>query len=383
MSKDLYEILGVSKDATQDEIKKAYRKLAMKYHPDKNQGDEKAEEKFKEINSAYEVLSDESKRAQYDRYGPDAFNRAQGYGGGGFSGSFDFDDIFDIFGDAFSGFGGGFSSSGRRTSNPNQPRKGQDMRIRMTISFEEAAFGVKKEIELPIEESCEDCKGTGAKNGTALETCPVCGGEGIVTERKQTMFGVMMNQSVCHNCNGTGKVIKEKCTHCSGKGRIKKNHNITIDIPGGVDNQNTVRVRGKGQGGYNGGTSGDLLVIITVSPHPIFERDGYDVRLDMPITFVQAALGDEVEVPTLDGKVKYKIPEGTQSGTTFRLKNKGIKYVRGNMRGDQLIRVIVEVPKSLSDEQKGILRNFAKVSGKEVNEQSTNFLEKIKKFFSD
>lgn len=380
MDKDYYEILGVNKDSTESEIKKAYRKLAMKYHPDRNQGDKDAEEKFKEINLAYEVLSDKEKRAQYDRFGPDAFKQGQGFGG--FSQSFDFDDIFDIFGDAFTGFGGGGFSSGRRP-DPNAPRKGRDMRIKMSITFEEAAFGVRKDIEIPIDESCIKCKGTGAKNGTAYEKCSVCYGTGMVTEKKQTMFGVMMNQTVCNNCSGTGRVIKEKCDNCHGDGRIKKNKKISIDIPGGVDNNNTVRVKGKGQGGYNGGPAGDLLVIISVKPHPLFTRDGYDVRLDMPITFVQAALGDEVEVPTLDGKVKYKIPEGTQSGTTFRLRNKGINYIRGNMRGDQLIRVIVEVPKSLSEEQKNILRQFAKVSGKEVNEQSTNFLEKIKKFFKE
>lgn len=382
MNKDYYEVLGVAKDATQDEIKKAYRKLAMKYHPDKNQGDEKAEEKFKEINAAYEVLSDEKKRAQFDRFGADAFTGAgAGQGFGGFSSAnFDFDDIINDF------FGGGFSSRGFSSSSQssyNAPRKGADLRIRMTITFEEAAFGVQKEINIPIEENCASCNGTGAKDAKSLETCPVCNGTGTISEQRQTLFGVMMNQRVCDNCKGTGKVIKEKCSSCKGNGRVKENRKITIDIPAGVDDKNTVRVRGKGNGGYNAGPAGDLLVIITVKDHEFFKRDGYDVRLEMPITFVQAALGDEVEVPTLDGKVKYKIPEGTQSGTTFRLKNKGINYIQRNMRGDQLITVVVEVPKFLSDEQKDILREFAKVSGNEVNEQSSNFLDKIKRFFSD
>lgn len=384
MNKDYYEILGVPKDASEDEIKKAYRKLAMKYHPDKNQGDKKAEEKFKEINGAYEVLSDKQKRAQYDRFGADSFNNggAGGFGGfGGFSGGgFDFDDIIsDIFGGGFSGFGA--SSSSSRGSNYNAPRRGADIRVRMSITFEESAFGVKKEIKLPIEETCSHCGGSGAESSADMDTCPDCNGTGTITEKKQTMFGVMMNQHVCDRCGGRGKIIKKKCSHCGGRGRVKTEKNVTVNIPAGIDDQNTLRVKGRGQGGYNGGPAGDLLVIITVLPHPLFKREGYDVRLDMPITFVQAALGDEMEVPTLEGKVKYKIPEGTQSGTVFRLKNKGIKTLRGNSKGDQLIKVIVEVPKSLSDEQKNILKEFSKVSGKEVNEQSTNFLEKVRKFF--
>lgn len=385
-SKDYYELLGVNKDASEQEIKKAYRKLAMKYHPDKNQGNKEAEEKFKEINAAYEVLSDKDKRAKYDRFGPDAFSGAgagAGGGFGGFSSSFDFDDIFgDLFGSGFgSAFGGGFSQ--KRSSNKRSPRKGQNIRIRLTISFEEAAFGVSKELEIPVEDSCQFCKGSGAKDGTAKKKCETCGGSGYVKTQVNTMFGTMINQSVCSTCSGTGEVIIEKCSHCSGSGRIKSKRKVKVEIPAGIDNQNVLRVSGQGQGGYNSGPNGDLEVIITVKPHPLFKRDGNDIKIEMPITFVQAALGDEVEVPTIDGKVKYKIPEGTQSGTVFRLKGKGIKSVRGSSRGDELITVIVEVPRSLTDEQKDILRDFAKKTGNEVNEQSKNFLDKLREFFTD
>lgn len=382
--KDFYELLGVNKDATDQEIKKAYRKLAMKYHPDKNQGNKDAEEKFKEINEAYEVLSDKEKRANYDRFGPDAYNSAGGFGGGGFSGAnFDFDDIFDMFSGFGSGGGfGGFSSRSNRNT-AKMPRKGQDVRIKLSITFEEAAFGIKKEVEIPIEDSCQFCKGTGAKNGTSKERCKTCNGEGVITKTVRTPFGSMMNQSVCTDCNGTGERIIEKCDHCNGTGRIKSKKKVSIEIPGGIDDQNILRVSGQGQAGYNGGPRGDLQVVVAVKPHQIFKRDGYDVRLDMPITFVQAALGDEVEVPTLDGKVKYKIPEGTQSGTTFRLKGKGINVLHSKSRGDQLITVIVEVPKSLSEKQKEALREYAKITGNEVNEQSKNFLDKLRDFFKD
>ena len=382
--KDFYELLGVNKDATDQEIKKAYRKLAMKYHPDKNQGNKDAEEKFKEINEAYEVLSDKEKRANYDRFGPDAYNSTGGFGGGGFSGAnFDFDDIFDMFSGFGSGGGfGGFSSRSSRNT-AKMPRKGQDVRIKLSITFEEAAFGIKKEVEIPIEDSCQFCKGTGAKNGTSKEKCKTCNGEGVITKTVRTPFGSMMNQSVCTDCNGTGERIIEKCDHCNGTGRIKSKKKVSIEIPGGIDDQNILRVSGQGQAGYNGGPRGDLQVVVAVKPHQIFKRDGYDVRLDMPITFVQAALGDEVEVPTLDGKVKYKIPEGTQSGTTFRLKGKGINVLHSKSRGDQLITVIVEVPKSLSEKQKEALREYAKITGNEVNEQSKNFLDKLRDFFKD
>lgn len=380
--KDFYELLGVNKDATDQEIKKAYRKLAMKYHPDKNAGDKEAEEKFKEINEAYEVLSDKEKRERYDRFGPDAYDSA-GFGGGGFSGAgFDFDDLFS---DLFSGFGGGFGGFSSRSSrnSAKMPRKGQDIRIKLTITFEESAFGVKKDIELPAEDNCQFCNGTGAKDGTSKEKCKTCNGEGMITKTVRTPLGTMMNQSVCPDCHGTGEKIIDKCTHCSGTGRIKDKKKISIDIPAGIADQNTLKIQGQGQAGYNGGPRGDLLVVITVKPHQMFKRDGYDVKLDMPITFVQAALGDEVEVPTLDGKVKYKIPEGTQSGTVFRLKGKGVHQLHSKARGDQLIKVIVEVPKSLSEKQKDALREYAKITGNEVNEQSKNFLDKLRDFFKD
>ena len=354
--KDFYELLGVNKDASDQEIKKAYRKLAMKYHPDKNQGNKEAEEKFKEINEAYEVLSDKDKRAKYDRFGPDAYNtQGGGFSGGGFSGEFDFGDIFsDLFGGGgFGGFGG-FSSG-----------------------------NVKKEIEVPIEENCQFCKGTGAKDGTAKEKCTTCNGEGVITNTVRTPLGTMMNQSVCPDCHGTGERITEKCTHCKGTGRIKEKRKVTVDIPAGIDDQNILRVSGQGQAGYNGGPKGDLQVVVTIQKHKIFKREGYDVHLEMPITFVQAALGDEVEVPTLDGKVKYKIPEGTQSGTVFRLRSKGITRLHSKSRGDQLIKVIVEVPKSLSEKQKEALREYARITGSEVNQQSKNFLDKLRDFFTE
>ncbi|TRW27924.1 molecular chaperone DnaJ [Criibacterium bergeronii] len=381
--KDYYELLGVNKDATEQDIKKAYRKLAMKYHPDKNQGNKDAEEKFKEINEAYEVLSNKDKRAKYDRFGPDAFTNGGSAGAGGFGGfsssSFDFEDIFsDLFGGGFGG--GGFS---QKRNNSKSPRKGQTVRIRLSISFEEAAFGVSKDLEIPVEDSCQFCKGTGAKDGTSKKTCETCHGQGYVSNTVRTPFGTMMNQSPCPTCGGTGEVILEKCTHCGGTGRLKNKRKVKLDIPAGIDDQNVLRVQNQGQGGYNGGPNGDLEVIVTVKPHPLFKRNGNDIHIDMPITFVQAALGDEVEVPTIDGKVKYKIPEGTQNGTIFRLKGKGIKYLRGSSRGDELIKITVEVPKSLSDEQKDVLRQFAKITGSEVNEQSKNFLDKLRDFFKE
>ncbi|MDO4719474.1 MAG: molecular chaperone DnaJ [Peptostreptococcaceae bacterium] len=377
--RDYYEVLGVAKDATEQELKKAYRKMAMKYHPDKNQGDKESEEKFKEVNEAYEVLSDPEKRKTYDQFGHAGF--AGGFGQGGFSGGFGgFEDIFDAFGDIFGGgFGGGFSSRGSRRAGP---RKGADVRIRMEIKFEEAAFGVEKEISIQQEQECHTCHGSGAKDGTSAKTCPTCQGTGEARQQVRTPFGTMMNVGICPSCKGEGRIIEEKCTVCYGQGKVKKPRKILVKIPQGVEEGTIVRLSGEGQLGSKGGPRGDLQVILTVKPHPLFKREGNTVYMDMPITFVQAALGDEVEVPTLDGKVKYKIPEGTQTGTAFKLRGKGIPYLRSAHRGDQIVRVMVEVPKKLSDKQKDILKEFAKESGNEVNEQSRNFFDKVKDLFS-
>lgn len=374
--KDYYEVLGISKDASEQEIKKAYRKMAMKYHPDKNQGNKESEEQFKEVNEAYEVLSDPQKRRTYDQFGHAGFSGG-GFGQGGFSGGQGFGGFEDMFGDIFGDMFGG----GSRGSRKNGPRKGADMRLRMELKFEEAAFGVEREISIQREEECDTCHGSGAKPGTNSNTCPTCKGSGEVRQTTRTPFGNMMNVAQCPNCNGAGTIIEHKCDTCSGQGRVRKAKKLNVKIPAGVDDGATIKMSSEGQLGLKGGPRGDLYIIINVIPHKLFERDGYNVYLEMPITFVQAALGDEVEVPTLDGKVKYKIPEGTQSGTVFRLRGKGIQHLRSSQRGDQLIRVNVEVPKKLSDKQKDLLKDFAKETGVEVNEQSKNFFDKVRDIF--
>lgn len=374
--RDYYEVLGISKDASEQEIKKAYRKMAMKYHPDKNQGNKESEEQFKEVNEAYEVLSDPQKRRTYDQFGHAGFSGG-GFGQGGFSGGQGFGGFEDMFGDIFGDMFGG----GSRGSRKNGPRKGADMRLRMELKFEEAAFGVEREISIQREEECDACHGSGAKPGTNSNTCPTCKGSGEVRQTTRTPFGNMMNVAQCPNCNGAGTIIEHKCDTCSGQGRVRKAKKLNVKIPAGVDDGATIKMSSEGQLGLKGGPRGDLYIIINVIPHKLFERDGYNVYLEMPITFVQAALGDEVEVPTLDGKVKYKIPEGTQSGTVFRLRGKGIQHLRSSQRGDQLIRVNVEVPKKLSDKQKDLLKDFAKETGVEVNEQSKNFFDKVRDIF--
>ena len=354
--------------------------MAMKYHPDKNQGDKDSEEHFKEVNEAYEVLSDPQKRRTYDQFGHAGFSGG-GFGQGGFSGGQGFGGFEDIFGDIFGDmFGGGFGGAGR-SSRKTGPRKGADMRLRMELKFEEAAFGIEREISLQREEECDTCHGSGAKPGTSTTTCPTCNGTGEVRQTTRTPFGNMINVAPCPNCQGAGTIIEHKCETCYGQGRVKKAKKINVKIPAGVDDGATIKMSGEGQLGHKGGPRGDLYIIINVIPHKLFERDGYNVYLEMPITFVQAALGDEVEVPTLDGKVKYKIPEGTQSGTVFRLRGKGIPHLRSTQRGDQLVKVSVEVPKKLSDKQKDLLRDFAKETGTEVNEQSRNFFDKVRDIF--
>ncbi|WP_146548248.1 molecular chaperone DnaJ [Rummeliibacillus suwonensis] len=370
--RDYYEILGLEKTASKDEIKKAYRKLSKKYHPDLNK-EPGAEEKFKEIAEAYEVLSDDQKRARYDQFGHQDPN--QGFGG--FSG-FGSTEGFGGFEDIFSSFFGGGSRTRR---DPNAPRKGDDLQYRMTISFEEAVFGKEKEIEIPREETCDTCHGTGAKPGTSKETCSYCNGTGQISETVNTPFGQIVNRRTCSHCQGTGQMIKEKCSTCHGTGTVKKRKKIKVNIPAGVDDGQQLRVSGQGEAGVNGGPAGDLYIVFHVRASDKFERDGDDIYLELPITFAQAALGDEIEVPTIYGKVKMKIPAGTQSGDRFRLKDKGVKNVHGYGNGDQHVIVKIKTPKKLTEKQKELLREFASISGDIPDEQSSSLIDKLKKKF--
>ena len=372
--RDYYEVLGVDKSAGADEIKKAYRKAAMKYHPDRNPGDKEAEAMFKEAGEAYEVLSDADKRARYDQFGfagVDPNYAAGGAGGGGFGGGFGgFGDFGDIFGDLFgSGFGGGFGG-GRSTANA--PRRGENVVTRLELTFEEAAFGVTKEVPATRIETCARCSGSGSADGV-VENCTRCGGSGQVRTTQSFMGMTMQSASACPQCSGRGKVIKTPCSTCKGKGKVRRTEKVSVNIPAGVDAGQTVRTRGAGSVGSNGGPNGDLLVEIYIKRHRIFERDGADVLCEMPISFTQAALGAKIEVPTLDGKIPYEIPEGTQTGTVFRLKEKGIPYV-GNRsrRGDQLFTVVVETPTKLTREQKELLRQL---------DETLSETPKRKKFF--
>ena len=378
--RDYYEVLGVSKGASDDELKKAYRKLAKKYHPDLNPGDKEAEAKFKEVNEAYEVLSDKDKRAKYDQFGHAGVDPNFGAGGpggpfGGFGG-FDMGDIDlgDIFGSFFGGgFGGG--SSRQRTG----PQKGETLRASITITFEEAAFGCEKEISLNRTEQCETCKGSGCEPGTTAEICPDCRGTGQVRIQRGGGAFTFATTTTCPKCNGKGKIIHSPCKSCNGAGSVRKQRKITVNIPAGIDNGQAVSLRGQGGAGRNGGPAGDLLISVTVRPHPLFQRDGTSVYLEQPVTFVQAALGAELEIPTIDGKVKWTLPEGTQSDTTFRLRGKGIPAVNGRGRGDQFVTVKVQVPKNLSAEQKEALRAFGRAMGDAPGEGGES--EGAKSFF--
>ena len=378
--RDYYEVLGVQKGASEEEIKKAYKKMARKYHPDLNPGDKEAEEKFKEVNEAYEVLSDSEKKARYDQFGfagvdPNFGADAGGWGGGAGGAGFDFGDLGDIFG---SFFGGGFGG-GQTRRNPNAPQRGESIRMNLTISFEEAAFGCEKELTVDRYESCETCHGSGAAPGTSPETCPDCGGSGVVQTRRQTPMGVFASTAPCSRCGGRGKIIKEPCKDCRGSGVVRRSRKIQASVPAGIDNGQTISIRGQGHAGKNGGPAGDLLVTITVRPHELFRREGTSVLCEAPITFPQAVLGAELEIPTIDGKVKYDIPEGTQSGTTFRLKGKGIPALNGRGRGDQYVTVYIETPRNLNREQKEALKKFAEAVGENNYEERKSFFRKFKK----
>ena len=361
--RDYYEVLGVQKGATAEEIKKAFRKLTKENHPDLHPGDKACEERFKEANEAYEVLSDEEKRKKYDQFGHAAFDPNAGFGGGGYGDFSGFGGFGDLFSDLFGGFGG---ASAR--ANPNAPRRGESIRAAVNVSFEEAAFGCKKDVTVTKVETCADCKGTGCAPGTTPEICPECKGTGSVTVSQRTPFGVMQSASPCSKCRGTGKIIHQPCKSCRGVGSIRRQHKIEVNIPAGIDDGQTISKPGGGNAGVNGGPAGDLLVTVIVRPHPLFERDGNSVLLNQEISFSQAALGADIEVPTIDGKVKLKIPEGTQPDSTFRLRGKGIPNLRGSGRGDQFVTVSVKVPKNLTGSQKELLRQFAASMGEYDND---------------
>ncbi len=361
--RDYYEVLGVSKGASDSEIKSAYRKLAKKYHPDMNPGDKEAEAKFKEASEAYAVLSDADKRRQYDQFGHAAFD-----GGAGGAGGFDFGgmDMGDIFGDIFGDFFGG----GRSRSQSNGPMKGQNIRTSVRITFEEACFGVDKEIDVTLKEECATCHGTGAKPGTSPETCKKCGGKGQVVFTQQSLFGVVRNVQSCPDCHGTGKIIKERCSDCGGSGYISKRKKISVSIPAGIDNGQCVRIRDKGEPGVNGGQRGDLLVEVAVSRHPIFQRQDRDIFSTAPITFAQAALGGDVRIKTVDGEVIYTVKPGTQTNTRVRLRNKGVPSLRNKqIRGDHYVTLVVEVPTKMNSEQKKLLEEFDKAMYGEKKEE--------------
>lgn len=373
--RDYYEVLGVDRDATDEDLKKAYRLLAKKYHPDLNPDDPQAEEKFKEVNEAYEVLSDPQKRAAYDRFGHAGAN-GQGFGGFDFEGFGDggLGDIFDMF------FGGGTTTgAGRRRRGPV---RGADLRYDLEITFEEAAFGAEKEIQVVRLENCPDCEGTGGKEGSEPVTCSQCNGTGQVSYTQTTAFGRFVNVKTCDRCGGEGTIISDPCDKCRGRGKVRTRRKISVKIPAGINDGQVITLRGEGDIGERGGSPGDLYVYISVKPHKLFKRDGYDIYCEVPITFGQAALGAEIDIPTLEGTDKFKIPEGTQTGATFTLKNRGISYLRGSGRGNQYVTVKVMVPKNLNDEQKDLLRKFEKLtSGKEYHEERKTFFDKMKDAF--
>ncbi len=367
--RDYYEVLGIGKDATEADIKKAYRRMAAKYHPDVNH-EPNAEARFKEINEANEVLSNPDTRARYDQYGfagvDPNFNPNAGAGFGGFG---DFGDLGDLFG---SFFGGGASRSRR---NPNAPTRGEDVGAKAELTFEEAAFGAEKEVNSQRIENCDKCGGSGAAEGTSAQTCGRCKGRGTIRTQQNFMGMMMQSDSACPDCRGTGKVIPTPCQRCKGKGKVRRSFTVKVTFPAGIDNDQTMRVRGEGCTGSNGGPSGDLLVTVRVKKHSNFTRQGQNVYLEMPVSFTQAALGAEIEVPTLDGKVRYTINEGTQTGTVFRLRGKGIPYVNSKSRGDQFVTVVVETPTGLNKEQRELLKKFEQSAGDSSHPKRKKFFD--------
>lgn len=381
--KDYYEVLGLQKGATDAEIKKAYRKLAKQYHPDLNPDDPTAAEKFKEINEANQVLSDPDKRAKYDQFGFAGVDPSYGGGGAGgaWTGGFDGVDLGDIFADIFGGGGfGGFGSSARA----NGSRRGEDIVVALDISFMEACKGVSHDISINRAEECPDCKGSGAEAGTSPKTCPDCKGKGFVTVQQRSMFGMMQSQRPCSKCGGKGKIIEKPCTKCRGKGSVSMKKTVSVKVPAGIDDGMTLNVRGQGNVGSNGGSRGDLKVRISVRKDPVFTREDYNIRIDFPITYSQAALGAEIEVPTIDGAVTYTVPAGTQPGTVFRLRDKGVQKLQqsAGSRGDQFVTINVEVPKNLTKKQKDALEAFEATLDEKNYEKRKSFFDKIKDMFN-
>lgn len=380
--RDYYEVLGLGKNATDAEIKSAYRKLAKKYHPDLNPGDKTAEEKFKEVNEANDVLSDPEKRQRYDQFGFAGVDPNYGAGQGGYGGAGGFGgvDLGDIFGDLFGGGFGGFGGGGARR-NPNAPRKGNDIQASVILTFEEAAHGCAKKITINRQQTCPDCGGNGAEKGTSPETCTQCGGRGYVMSQQRTPFGVMQSQQPCPHCGGRGTTIKDPCKTCHGTGKTSTRKTLEVKLPAGIDDDQNIALRGQGDAGSNGGPAGDVIVHVTVKQDAVFERDGYDVYVKIPITYSQAVLGAEIEVPTVDGKVAQKIPDGTQSGTKFRLRGKGIQYLNGRGRGDQYVIVEVEIPKKLSRTQREALKAFEESLKDDNYEKRKGFFKNLKERF--